>query len=68
MSEARLLTTDQVADKLGVSRQHVCKLLDSGTLPSVDLSLPGAKRKLRRVSEDTLDKWMNARTNDRRRR
>lgn len=68
MSEARYLTAEQVADMLGVTRQHVYKLLDSGTIPSVDLSLPGAKKRVRRISEAALESWLNGRANDRRRR
>lgn len=68
MSETKYLTAEQVADMLGVTRQHVYKLLDSGAIPSVDLSLPGAKRRVRRISEDALESWLSVRMNDRRRR
>lgn len=69
MSEAiRYLNTAEVAEKLGVTRQHVYLLMESGAMPFVDVSLPGAQRKTRRVSEAELEKWLNARTNDRRRR
>lgn len=68
MSETRYLTAEQAADMLGVTMQHVHKLMDSGALPYVDLAMPGAKRKLKRISEAALEKWLNSRMNDRRRR
>ncbi len=68
MSERRYLTAEQVAEKMCCSRQHVYNMLESGQLPCVDFSMPGSKKKLRRISEDALDKWLSARTQDRRRR
>ena len=68
MSERRYLTAEQVAEKMCCSRQHVYNMLESGQLPCVDFSTPGSKKKLRRISEDALDKWLSARTQDRRRR
>ena len=68
MSEMRYLTAEQVAEKMCCSRQHVYNMLASGQLPFVDFSLPGSKKKLRRISENELEKWLSTRTKDRRRR
>ena len=68
MSEVRFLNAMEVASILGVTRQHVYKLLDSGVLPSVEVGKPGAKYKTRRVREDALEQWMNRSQNDRRHR
>lgn len=35
----RMLTIDQVAERLGVSRRHVYRLLDAGELRAVDISV-----------------------------
>ena len=68
MGEAKYLTCQEVADKLQVTLQHVYNLLDSGNMPCIDLSLPGARKKMRRIPEDSLEKWMASRMTDRRRR
>jgi excisionase family DNA binding protein len=47
-----LLSVADVAVRLGVCRQTVYNLIYDGSLPSVKL------RGMRRISRDTLDKWL----------
>ncbi len=67
MSEGyRYLTPQEVGDRLGVTRQTAARLMES--MPCTDLTFPGSQRKRKRIREDKLEQWLNARTNDRRRR
>ena len=53
---AALLTPEQVAKRLAVSRTTVWRLMKSGALPSV--SIAGS---IRRVDESDLDRWIESR-------
>jgi excisionase family DNA binding protein len=53
VAERPLLTVHQVADELGVSRQHVYRLIAEGRLPAVRLS----ERRLR-IPRPALDAWL----------
>lgn len=68
MSEAKYLNAAEVANVLGVTRQHAYKLLESGAIPSIDVALPTSKKKCLRVNSDELEAWLNRRKTDRRRR
>lgn len=59
----RLLTLPETAEVLGCSRMHVYRLIQSGALATVDISLPGAKRSKTRIEEDELDNYVNYRRN-----
>lgn len=52
------LTVQQVADALGVSSKTVRRRIDTGSLPVVVLSEPGAPRRTLRVSEDELERYL----------
>ncbi len=58
----RLLDAGAVAERLSVSRPTVRKLWDAGALPSIDIPTHGHKRKLRRMPEDALERWISERT------
>lgn len=67
MSEGyRYLTPQEVAEKLNMTRQTASRLMES--MPCTDVAIPGSLRKRKRIREDKLEQWLNARTNDRRRR
>lgn len=67
MSEGyRYLTPAEVGEKLGITRQTATKLMES--MPYTDVSMPGSRKRQRRVREDKLEQWLVSRTNDRRRR
>lgn len=59
----RLLTVNQVAEKLGCSRNHVYRLISIGVLPAVDIAAPKATRSKTRIHLDDLAKYIaSART------
>jgi excisionase family DNA binding protein len=51
-------TTEQLAEKLGVSRQYARELCSSGRIASVDLSR-GKQRATYRVTEQALEEFLN---------
>jgi len=52
------LKINQVAERLGVTRAYVYKLIDSGELGSVDVSMPGAKRGMPRILLTDLEAYL----------
>lgn len=61
--EDRFLTRKEVAEILGITRQHADTMLKSGTFPRVvDISLPGATRRTLRVRASDLQDWIDGRT------
>ena len=54
----KLLSVDQVADVLGISRWTVAEMLQSGSLPGIVLK-SGRRKKMWRVSEQALQKWID---------
>lgn len=56
------LTVDEIAERLGVTAQHVIDLIEEGALcPSVDLAGKGASRRLLRVPVETYRNFIIAR-------
>lgn len=55
---ARLLSTSEAAAVLGVSRDTVVRLVHAGSLPVVDVSATGNKRRRIRVDEADLADWI----------
>lgn len=56
----KLLTPQEVADSLVVSRDTVSRLIASGLLPAVLIS-SGKRKKTYRIREEVLDAWVLAR-------
>jgi excisionase family DNA binding protein len=54
----RLLTTDEVAERLQVNRKTVYRLIWAGQLPAVKLASRG--RGALRVREDELEAWLTS--------
>lgn len=52
------LKINQVAERLGVTRAYVYKLIDTGELASVDVSMPGAKRGMPRILLTDLEAYL----------
>ena len=55
-----LLSIEQVADVLGVGRSTVTRMINGGDLPAV-LVRSGKRKKLYRVREQALERWITAR-------
>ena len=62
MTAPRLLTLDDVADRIGVSRTTVKRLVAAGELRVVDISATAGGRRRVRIREDELTRWINKRT------
>lgn len=60
----QLLSTEEVAKRLGCSVPHVHRLHDAGELPAVDLGLPGerVRRPKLRFAESAVAALIAART------
>ncbi len=56
MNNKLMLSIEEVAEKLGLSRNYAYKLVSNGTLPSVQVGT----RKL--IPVDALNKWIEANT------
>lgn len=55
------LTLQQAADRLGCSKGHIYRLINSGALPSCDISAPGSLRTKQRILLDDLNDYVSAR-------
>ena len=64
MTTTRLFTIPQAAEQLGVSENHVYRLIASGVLRAVDVRQPGSRRPKTRVREDDLAAFIDAHTRD----
>jgi excisionase family DNA binding protein len=53
--QRRLLTVDQVAERLGVSRRTVERKIAAGEIPALRL---GGRRSPLRVDERELERWL----------
>jgi excisionase family DNA binding protein len=53
-----LLKPEQAAERLGISRSRVYKLISEGTLPSITIG------KSRRVPADALRRWVKERQSE----
>lgn len=62
--DSLLLTIPATADKLQVAPNTVYRLIASGDLRAVDMTVPGAKRPKTRVRRDDLEAFINARTRE----
>lgn len=54
------LTPQQAADRLGCSKVHIYRLINSGSIPSVDISAPGSLRTKTRILLDDLNAFIKA--------
>ena len=61
LRETRFLTIDQVAERLGVDRRHVYRLIRAGELTPIDVSMPGVRSRLR-IADDELGRFISRRT------
>jgi len=61
-SPARLLPVPVAAERLGCSEMHIYRLVSTGELRAVDISLKGAGKSKTRIREDDLDEYIEART------
>jgi excisionase family DNA binding protein len=52
-----LLTVEQAAEALGVGKDLVYGLINQGSLPAIDLTQSGQRRKLR-IALAVLDQWI----------
>jgi excisionase family DNA binding protein len=57
-----LLTPLAAAERLGCSDMHVYRLISTGELCAVDISLTGAGKTKTRIRSDDLDAYIDART------
>lgn len=57
-SSIAVLTIQQVAERLGCSKPHVYRLINTGALPAVDIAPPDSKRSKTRVRLDDLDSFL----------
>lgn len=56
------LTIAAAAGQLGCSEMHVYRLIATGALDAVDISLPGSKRSKTRVRTDDLSAYIDRQT------
>jgi excisionase family DNA binding protein len=61
-SPAKLLPVPVAAERLGCSEMHIYRLVSTGELRAVDISLKGAGKSKTRIREDDLDAYIEART------
>lgn len=54
--EIKLLTLDQVAERLGVSKRHVYRLIELGELASINIAAGARTRQ--RVADDELGRFI----------
>ena len=53
----KLLTPENVAQQLAVSRSTVLRMIDDGALPAICLR-SGPRKKVLRVRQEQLDRWL----------
>lgn len=58
----QLLSPQQVADALGISRRTVYELFRTGQVETVDVSVTGRQKPRRRVSRAALERFVKNRT------
>jgi excisionase family DNA binding protein len=56
--ELKIIDVLEVANILGVSKTHAYKLVNSGTIPSVNVGLPNAKTRRLKVNMQDLEKYI----------
>ncbi len=54
------LTPQQAADRLGCSKVHIYRLVNSGLIQSVDISAPGSQRTKTRILLEDLTAYIRA--------
>jgi len=64
-SSTRMLTINEVSDRLSVEPHHVYQLVYSGELPAVDVGRPDAKRRTLRIQQEDLERFIKRRTRKR---
>ncbi len=57
-TERRLLTTDEVAEILGVRRLQVCNLIKAGRLRGIDISNGSGLKPRWRIPTDSVDAFV----------
>jgi excisionase family DNA binding protein len=55
----KLLSVEEVAEALGVSRQTVSRMIAEGSLPAICLR-SGRRKKVLRIRPEALDRWLAA--------
>ena len=58
-TQISVITIQQVADRLGCSKPHVYRLINSGALPAVDIASPDSNRTKTRVRLSDLDNFLS---------
>ena len=53
----KLLSIEQAADSLGVSRQTITRMIAEGALPAICLR-SGRRKKVWRIRSEQLEKWI----------
>jgi excisionase family DNA binding protein len=56
----KLLDIKETGERLGLSRWTIAEMLESGALPGIILK-SGRRKKIWRIREDILEKWIEAR-------
>lgn len=62
MTTTKLFTIPQAADQLGVSPNHVYRLIAAGALRSVDMRQPKSRKAKTRVRADDLAAFIDKQT------
>lgn len=62
--KAGLLTPEEIASKLGISRSSVCRLITEGQLPAICLR-SGKRKRTFRIRESALENWIKKREKQR---
>ena len=57
----RPMTIDEVAERLGVTRFHVLRLISAGELPAAHVGLSGARRRTWRIFPEAFAEFVRAR-------
>jgi excisionase family DNA binding protein len=55
----KLLSVEEVAEALGVSRQTVSRMITEGSLPAICLR-SGRRKKVLRIRPEALERWLAA--------
>ena len=59
---AQLFSVPEAAERLGCSEMHIYRLVSTGELRAVDISLKGAGKSKTRIRADDLEAYIECRT------
>lgn len=59
VATAGMLTINQIAERLGCSRVHVYRLIQSGALKAMDISVPGSQRTKMRIRVEDFNEYIH---------